>query len=393
VTLPAFANESQAGKKPSTAAARRMAPAANNAKATAARRQKIERWEMTMNLRKIRSLSLALLAMTTGSVGGHAQNSTADFKGKTLTIVVGTSAGGGYDTYARLLGRYLGKHLPGEPTIVVSNMPGAGSQVAAAYVARVAPKDGTFIAAPYATQPLDPILEDAAEQNTDLSRVNYLGSAMSDVFLCVVRPDAPAATFDDMLKTQVILGAVAANSETGYLPIMLNNVLGTKFKVVFGYPGTREITMAIEKGEIHGMCGLNWTSLVSQYADLLKNGELKVVVQENDKGVPELDKMGVPLIVAYAHDEQQRRILAIINSQEIFARPFFVAADVPADRLQILRRAFMDTWRDPDLRKDAATMNLAIGPASGEEIQTLLQKIYASPPALLESAKEAIKLK
>jgi hypothetical protein len=216
---------------------------------------------------------------------------------------------------------------------------------------------------------------------------------MSDVFLCVVRPDAPATTFDDMLKTQVILGAVAANSETGYLPIMLNNVLGTKFKVVFGYPGTREITMAIEKGEIHGMCGLNWTSLASQYADLLKNGELKVVVQENDKGVPELDRMGVPLSVAYAHDEQQRRILEIINSQEVFARPFFVAADVPADRLQILRRAFMDTWRDPDLVKDAATMNLAIGPAPGEEIQALLQKIYASPPALLESAKEAIKQK
>ena len=110
----------------------------------------------------------------------HAKSTTADFKGKTLTIVVGTSAGGGYDTYARLLGRYLGKHLPGEPTVVVSNMPGAGSEVAAAYVARVAPKDGTFIAAPYATQPLDPILEDAAEQNADLSHVNYLGSAMSD---------------------------------------------------------------------------------------------------------------------------------------------------------------------------------------------------------------------
>ena len=303
------------------------------------------------------------------------------------------AAGGGYDTYARLLGRHLGKHLPGEPTVIVSNMPGAGSDVAAAYVARVAPKDGTYIAAPTAAQPLDPILEDATDLNFDPSRVNYLGSATSDDFLCIVRPDAPATTFDDMFKTQVIMGGTAANGITGYLPIMLNNVLGTKFKVVFGYPGSREITMAIQKGEVHGMCGMTWTSLKSQYPDLLKNGEIKIVVQENDKGLPELNKMGVPLTVSYAHDEQQRRILEIIYSQEVFARPYFVAAEVPADRLQILRRAFMETWRDPDLLEDAANMNLDVGPMSGEEVQSLLQKIYASPPALLQSAKEAIKLK
>ena len=189
------------------------------------------------------------------------------------------------------------------------------------------------------------------------------------------------------------MGGSAANDETGYLPIMLNNLLGTKFKVVFGYPGSREIMMAIQKGEIHGMCGMGWLSLKSQYTDLLKNGEIKIVVQENDKGLPEINKMGVPLTVSYAHDEQQRRILEIVYSQEVFARPYFVAAEVPADRLQILRRAFMETWRDPDLLKDAANMNLDVGPTSGEEVQSLLQKIYASPPALLQSAKEAIKLK
>ena len=343
--------------------------------------------------KKIAALAAALLACC-WALPVAAQDAVAQFyRGKTVTIVVGSSAGGGYDTYARLLGRYLGKHLPGEPTVIVSNMPGAGSDIAAAYVARVAPKDGTYIAAPYASQPLDPILEDATDLNYDPSRVNYLGTAMSDDYLCIVRPDAPAATFDDMFKTQVIMGGTAANGITGYLPIMLNNVLGTKFKVVFGYPGSREIMMAIQKGEIHGMCGMGWTSLKSQYADLLKNGEVKIVVQENDKGLPELNKMGVPLTVSYAHDEQQRRILEIIYSQEVFSRPYFVAAEVPADRLQILRRAFMETWRDPDLLEDAANMNLDVGPTSGEEVQSLLQKIYASPPALLQSAKEAIKLK
>jgi tripartite-type tricarboxylate transporter receptor subunit TctC len=347
---------------------------------------------MMMNLRKIRRLSLALLAMTTGADCAHAQGATPYYKGKIVTIVVGTSPGGGYDTYARLLGRHLGKHLPGEPTVIVTNMPGAGSTIAAAYVARVAAKDGTYIAAPFAEELLDPILEDANELNYDPTRVNYLGTPMSDESLCMVRPDAPATTFDDMFKTQVIMGGGDPNSETAYLPIMLNNVLGTKFKVVFGYPGTREITMAIEKGEIHGMCGMPWTSLKSQYPDLLKNGEVKIVVQENDKGLPEPNKMGIPLTVSYAHDEQQRRILEILYSQDIFSRPYFVAAEVPADRLQLLRRAFMETWRDPDLLQDAANMNLDVVPTSGEEIQSLLQKIYASPPALLQSAKEAIKL-
>jgi tripartite-type tricarboxylate transporter receptor subunit TctC len=343
--------------------------------------------------RKIAALAVALWACC-WALPAIAQDAIAQFyRGKTVTIVVGSSAGGGYDTYARLLGRTLGKHIPGNPSVIVSNMPGAASDVAAAYVARVAPKDGTFIAAPYASEPLDPILEDMSGLNFDPSRVAYLGSAVSDDYLCLVRPDAPATTFDDMFKTQVIMGGTAENGVTGYLPIMLNNVLGTKFKVVFGYPGSREITMAIQKGEIHGMCGLGWTSLMSDYKDLVNNGEIKLVVQENEKGLPEVSKMGIPLSVSYARTEQQRRILEIIYSQEIFSRPYFVAPEVPAERLQALRRAFMEALRDPDLLADAANMHLDVGATPGEDVQSLLDRIYASPPALLQSVKAAIKLK
>lgn len=341
----------------------------------------------------IRRLSLALLVMSAGVVCAHAQDVAPYFKGKTVTIIVGSPAGGGYDSYARLLGRHLGKHLPGEPTIVVSDMPGASGDVASAYVARVAAKDGTYIAAPQAGVPLDPIVEDAAAATFDPTRVSYLGSATTDDYICIVRSDAPATTFDDMLKTQVIMAGDSASGLLGYLPIMLNNVLGTKFKVIFGYPGTRDMIVAIQRGEAQGMCGMGWATLRSQYPDPLKKGEVKIFIQENETGDPELNKMGVPLSVSYAHDEQQRRILEIINSQEVFARPFFVAAEVPADRLQILRRAFMETWRDPELIADAAKMDLDVNPTSGEEIQSILQKIYANPPALLQSAKEAIRLK
>jgi tripartite-type tricarboxylate transporter receptor subunit TctC len=322
-----------------------------------------------------------------------AQDATPFYKGKTVTIVVGTSAGGGYDTYARLLGRYLGKHIPGNPDVVVSNMPGGGSKVAAGYVARIAPKDGTFIAAPYATEPLAPILEDKSGLNYDPNTVNYLGSAASDDYLCIVRSDASATTFEDMFKTQIVLGGVAETSETGYLPILLNNLLGTKFKVVLGYPGSSEIMLAVQKKEIDGMCGLGWTSLEAQYPAMLRNGEIKIFLQENNQGLPELNKRGVPLSISYARDDEQRRILEIINSQEIYSRPYFVAAEVPADRLQGLRRAFLETWHDPELMKDAANMHLDVGPSSGEDVQALLRKVYANPSEILEKAKEAIKLK
>jgi tripartite-type tricarboxylate transporter receptor subunit TctC len=340
-----------------------------------------------------RRLSLALIVAGCGTVSAAAQEAAPFYKGKTVTIVVGTSAGGGYDTYARLFGRHLGKHLPGEPTVIVSNMPGAGSNIAAAYVARVALKDGTFIAAPFAAQPLGPLLEDAGDLKYDPSKVNYLGTAMSDVFLCMVKPDAPATNFNDMFSREVIMGGTAESGSTGYLPLVLNNVLGTKFKVVFGYPGTREITMAMQKGEVHGMCGMNWSSMVSQYANMLQNKEVQVVAQEHAIGHPDMLKMGVPLTMSYAKTEEQRKILEIIYSQEVFARPYFVAAEVPAERLKVMRKAFLDTWKDPELVKEAEKMNLDVGATSGEEIQALLQKIYETPPEILKKAKDAIKLK
>ena len=346
-----------------------------------------------MKLRTVGRSLFPPLALIASVVCADAQGAAPYYKGKTVTIVVGSTPGGGYDVYARLLSRYLSKHLPGEPTVIVTNMPGAGSQTAAAYVARVALKDGTFIAAPYATQPLDPILDERSQLNYDPGRMNYLGTAISDQLACLVRPNAPAVAFDDMFKTPIVMGGVSVTSATGYLSILYNNVLGTKFKQVFGYPGGREIIMAIQKGEIDGMCGMNWSSLKSSYADSINKGEIEIAAQENVKGIPDLDKMGIPLTGSYAHDEEQSRILEIIYSQEVYARPYFVAAEVPADRVRMLRRAFMETWRDPDLLKDAATMNLDVGATSGEEVQLLLQKIYSSPPSILQSAREAIKLK
>ena len=338
-------------------------------------------------------LAAAVLTICAAVAGAKAQDLSSVWKGKTVTIVVGTSAGGGYDTYARMLGRYMGRHIPGNPNVVVTNMPGAGSHLMGGYISGVAAKDGTFIGAPFSAQPLGPVLEDAAQLRYDPAKLHYLGSADVDAFLCIVGKNSPVKNFADAFKTEMIMAGTAETGSTGYLPVLLNNVLGTKFRMVVGYPGTREMTNAIEKGEVHGMCGMNWSSIQTQYANMVKTGEISILAQENLTGHTEMDRMGIPRTGDFAKTDEQRRILDIVYSQQLSSRPYFVAAEVPTDRVTALRKAFMDTWKDPDLLAEAGKMGLQIGPVSGEEVQAFLAKIYASPPDLLAKAKEAIKVK
>jgi tripartite-type tricarboxylate transporter receptor subunit TctC len=326
-----------------------------------------------------------------GALAGAAQarDQIADFyHGRTVTIVSG-SPGGGYDTYARLVARYLGRHVPGAPTVVVTDMEGAGGGIAGSYVARVAAKDGTFISAPQPGALLAPILNPGSV-NFDPSRVKYLGSANSDVFLCVTRRDASISDFAETFSKPVTMGGASADGYTGYLPTLLNNVVGTKFKVVLGYKGMGGLTLALRNKEIEGICGFPWTILRSQYSDLLTTGEVHILVQENAKGLDELNRKGVPLTASYAKDAHARAILDIIYSQEAFAFPYFVAQEVPPDRLAALRRAFMETLRDPDLLRAAERMNFEIMPMSGLDVQQMLEKIYRSPPSLLHDVKAAI---
>jgi tripartite-type tricarboxylate transporter receptor subunit TctC len=205
--------------------------------------------------------------------------------------------------------------------------------------------------------------------------------------------NSPVKTFAETFQTEMIMAGTAETGSTGYLPVLLNNVLGTKFRMVVGYPGTREMTNAIEKGEVHGMCGMNWSSIQTQYSNMVKTGEISILAQESLTGHPEMDRMGVPRTGDFAKSEEQRRILEIVYSQQTFSRPYFVAAEVAPERVTALRKAFMEVWKDPDLLAEAGKMGLQVGPVSGEEVQAFLAKIYASPPELLKKAKEAIKVK
>ncbi len=321
----------------------------------------------------------------------QAQDAVAEFyKGKQISLIVGSSAGGGYDTYARLLGRHLGKHIPGNPTIVPSNMPGAGSNAAAAHIYAVAPKDGTVIGAVQTAAVLDPLFGDKARMKHDASKFIYLGSATIDYYVCVVRADAPVKTFRDALTNEVIIGASQPGTSTRDFPALLNNAVGTKFRIVSGYPGTREITLAIEKGEVQGLCGFSWSSLSVQHPDWLTKGFIRVLVQEHDKGHPDVNRLGVPLAVDFAKTPQDRAVMELIYSSEIFGRPYIMPPGVPPDRVAALRKAFMDTLHDPELRAEGEKLGLDLDAISGEELQKIAEKIYATPPDMVERAKQAV---
>jgi tripartite-type tricarboxylate transporter receptor subunit TctC len=333
---------------------------------------------------------IAAAAITTAL----AQDATTPFfRGKQINVIVGSSAGGGYDIYARLVARHLAKYIPSNPTIVVSNMPGAASNTAAAHLYTVAPKDGTAIGALQTAAVLDPLFGDAARAKHDASKFVYLGSATIDYYVCIARTDAPVKSFKDVLTQELIIGASQPGTSTRDFPALLNNATGAKLRIVSGYPGTREITLAIDKGEVQGLCGFSWSSLSAQRPDWLKSGFIRVLVQEHEKGHPTLNKMGVPLAVDFAKGPGSRRIMELIYSQEIFGRPYMLPPGVPPERVMELRQAFMAALRDPDMVAEAQRIGLDLEPITGEELQALAEKIYATPAAIIEQAKQAVTYK
>jgi tripartite-type tricarboxylate transporter receptor subunit TctC len=314
------------------------------------------------------------------------------FRGKSINIYVGSSAGGGYDTYGRLLARHLGKHIPGQPTIVVQNMPGAGSNKAAGYIYAVAPKDGTAIGAIFPGAILQPLLGDAAVQH-EPNKFIYLGSANSDVYHCFVRSDAPAKTFRDALKTEVILGASNEGGTTRDLPAMMNNLAGAKFRIVTGYAGSKEIGLAVERNEVHGACGIGWTGFTTLYASWFERKLVTMTLQLAVKGHAELNAMGVPLATEFARAGEDRQAMELVLSQGLFGRPYVLPPGVPADRAAALRKAFTAAMSDPALLSDAKKANLDLEAIAGGDLQDLVAKLYALPKSVVDKAKQSLAYK
>ena len=332
---------------------------------------------------------LGALAIAWGTPA-QAQDAVASFyKGRDVKLYIGSTPGGGYDSYGRLLSRYMGKYIPGNPTIVPVNMAGAGSNRLAGYLYAVAPKDGTEFGIIFPGAVLDPLIGTQQVQD-DPSKLIYLGSANVEVFTCFVRADAAAKTYQDAMTSQVLLAASAAGGSTRDMPALENALLGTKFRVVSGYPGSREINLAIEQGEVQGACGIGWSSIEIQNPDWITNGKIRVLAQETTKGHPALDAKGVPLTYSMAKSDEDREVMELAYSQEVFGRPFILPPNVPAPRVAALRKAFMDALTDKELLAEAAKMRLDIDPISGEDVQALVTKIYSFPANIVAKAKQAL---
>jgi len=297
------------------------------------------------------------------------------YKGKTITFVVGFSAGGGFDAYTRLIARHFGKHIPGNPTVVVENRTGAGSLIAANYIYNQAPHDGTVIGNWTGTLILQQVLGNKAAK-FDGRKFGFLGAPTPDSFVCALTKASGIKTMGDWFKSKrpVKIGGTAPGDNTSDVPRLVQAALGFPMKLVEGYRGTSKIRLAAESGEIDGGCWA-WQSIKVTWAKGLESGEVHVVLQATEKSSPDLKN--VPLATQYAKNDEARALLDIVNGPySKGSRPYTVPAGVPQERLRLLQKAFMETLRDPDLLKEANKSQLEIDPVDGATIAKLMAGLY-----------------
>jgi tripartite-type tricarboxylate transporter receptor subunit TctC len=341
----------------------------------------------------LRALAGAALTALAAASPVQAQDAVAQFyKGKQINLYIGTSPGGGYDTYARLLARRFSSYIPGNPAIIPQNMPGAGSNKLASFMYSVAPKDGTAVGAIFSGAILQPLVGDTPTQH-DPSKFIYLGNANNEVFVCFARADAPAKTFQDTFSKELIIGATNEGGSTRDFAAMLINVLGSKLRIVTGYAGSNEIMLAIERNEVQGLCGVGWSSIAAQHAQWLTNGFGKLIAQLATKGHPEMDKMGVPLAIDFAKTDEDRKVMELIYSQLIFGRPYVLPPGTPPDRVAALRKAFMAALQDKDTLAEAKKMDLDLDALEGGAVQAEVAKAYGMPANIVERAKQVLIIK
>jgi tripartite-type tricarboxylate transporter receptor subunit TctC len=313
------------------------------------------------------------------------------YAGKTIDFQVGADVGGGFDIYARVLARHMSRHIPGNPLIVVKNMPGAGSGRTAIYVSNVAPKDGLTMGALMPGAIIGPLLEDTQGSQFDPTKVVYIGTADTGTRTCVTFQNSRTKTFEDTQQQKTVLGASAAGGATRDYAYLLNHTAGTKFEVVSGYKGTAEIALAMERGEVDGTCGWDWSSFKSQKSDWIRDRKVNILVQVALDENAELTKLGVPPIWNYVKNDVDRKVAELVVSQQVFERSYIAPPGTPAELINVLRAAFDATMNDPKFLADAETARIAIAPLSGAKVQEIVQKLYATPKDIVDRAKRAIK--
>jgi tripartite-type tricarboxylate transporter receptor subunit TctC len=313
--------------------------------------------------------------------------SVADFyKGKQLTMVIGFGPGGGYDQWARVIARHMGKHIPGNPSFVPQNMPGAGSITAANHIYGVAPKDGTAIGTIARDAPLAP-LSGADGARFDALKFTWLGSPTAETNICFAHKNSGIKSFQELTQKELIIGDTGPGTGTYVYPRVTNAMLGTKFKIVGGFPSSSDVFLAIERGEVHGMCE-SLDSAISKKPTWIKDGTIAVLFQGGAEPHPSLK--GVPFVADLAKTDEQKQAIAFVYAGQGIGRPFVAPPDLPADRAKALRDAFQATLKDPEFIADAAKQKLEVEPVPGERIAQILAQLYATPKPVVDKVAKII---
>lgn len=317
-----------------------------------------------------------------------AQSAGAFYRDKTLTLLVGHEPGTGFDIYARALAPYFGKHIPGHPKVIVQNMPGASGVTGANWLYNVAPKDGTVIGTFSQNVIVERLFGNQAARY-EAAKLQWIGNMEQSAAACAFATSAGIANFDEAFVKPVRLGAVGATGPIGQSGRALNRLFGTKLNIVYGYKGSASVKLAIQNGEVEGICGLPISTLTSFWKDVLDNGQMKIVLQLSAAPVPAL--AGATHISKYVQNDEQRQIVDLVFGTQVLGRTYAAPAETPAERVVALRAAFMQTMKDSDFLAHAKKTNIEISAMSGEEVARMVQGYYATAPQIVEKALAAIK--
>jgi tripartite-type tricarboxylate transporter receptor subunit TctC len=310
-----------------------------------------------------------------------------------ISLLIGTTPGGGYDVYARALARHMGRHLPGQPTLVAKNQPGAGGLTLANHMANRAPPDGSEIATVQNGLPFEKLFQtlspDGRNALFDATKFGWIGSITQTVFVTVTWHTSAVKTLKDATTQQAILGASALSSDSYVLAMLSNRLMDTKFKVVHGYPGAAEVDLAVENGEVEGEAGKDWTTLTATRPQWIREKKINILVQMGMK--PHADLAGVPMALDLARTDEDRSVMEVVFAKFGMSRPFLAPPGLPAERLAALRRAFDATMRDEAFLAEAKKLGLEIDPVRGEDVEALVARIMSTPAALAQRVREVLK--
>jgi tripartite-type tricarboxylate transporter receptor subunit TctC len=327
-------------------------------------------------------------ALLLAAPSAQAQQSVADFyRGKTVKFVVGSNTGGSYDTYSRLLAHFMGRHIPGNPNLVVENMPGASGTKSAQYLAEIAPKDGSVIGMFNQSMPQRQMFEPEKVQ-FDLAKFGWIGAMNTSTTVFITWHASGVKTLEDAKKKEVVMGALSATGGNSVYPLLMNAFLDTKFKVVLGYQGGNTIQLAMERGEVDGRAAVVWSGLKAGWPQWIAEKKVHVLLQtglQKEKDLPD-----VPLLLDLAKNEEEKAIFRFVSSDSAIGFPVTAPPGIPADRLAALQKAFDDTMEDPDFRKAAADRKLEIEPSTGEQVRKVVADMISTPKETIAKIKKGL---